>query len=101
MTCSGWARGRGSAARAVSAARKKATHNAAIQGALKVPGYSDGPIDGEWSDELGAAIAKLQGDLGVEPTGIVDSETLRALEASKSSLTTTTTGDNASPSSTS
>ena len=78
-----------------TAAADAASHNAAIQGALKVLGYWDGPIDGEWSDELGAAITNLQSDLGIEQTGIVDSATLRALEAaleaSEASLTTTTT----------
>ena len=88
-----------------SAAAAAASHNAAIQGALKVLGYWDGPIDGAWSDELGAAIAKLQGDLGVDPTGVVDAATLHALEealaAAKTSPTTTTTaGSGAAPSST-
>jgi hypothetical protein len=33
-----------------------------------------------WTDALTAAITKLQQDLGVKPTGIVDTATLRALE---------------------
>ena len=68
-------------------------------------GYWDGPIDGAWSDELGAAIAKLQGDLGIEPTGVVDAATLHALEealaAAKTATTTTTIGDSGASSSTS
>ena len=84
-------------AQAGSEAAATASHNAAIQGALKVLGYWDGPIDGVWSDELGSAIAKLQTDLGVEATGIVDAATLHALEealaAVKASATTTTTSD--------
>ena len=84
-------------AKSASAAAAASTHNAAIQGALKALGYWDGPIDGAWSDELGAAIAKLQGDLGLDPTGVVDAATLHALEealaAAKSATTTTTIGD--------
>ena len=78
-----------------TAAAGEATHNAAIQGALKVLGYWDGPIDGVWSEELGAAIAELQSELGIEPTGVVDPATLNALEdaleALETSLTTPTT----------
>jgi murein L,D-transpeptidase YcbB/YkuD len=82
------------------AAAEAANHNAAIQGALKVLGYWDGPVDGEWSDELGAAVAELQRDLGIEPTGVVDPATLHALEAaleaSETPLTTTTSSSTAS-----
>ena len=56
------------------------TRNAAIQGALKVLGYWDGPVDGQWSDALGNAIKKLQTDLGIPATGVVDTVTLQALE---------------------
>jgi peptidoglycan hydrolase-like protein with peptidoglycan-binding domain len=92
-------------AKSASAATAASSHNAAIQGALKVLGYWDGPIDGAWSDELGAAISKLQGDLGIEQTGVVDAATLHALEealaAAKTSQTTTTILDNGASSSTS
>ena len=87
-----------------TAASGEATHNAAIQGALKVLGYWDGPIDGVWSEELGAAIAELQSDLGIEPTGIVDPATLNALEdaleAAKTALTTPTTTESTTTEST-
>jgi peptidoglycan hydrolase-like protein with peptidoglycan-binding domain len=63
-----------------SALTGAATHTAAIQGALKVLGYWDGPVDGVWSDALSAAVSKLQQDLGVKPTGFVDTATLHALE---------------------
>jgi peptidoglycan hydrolase-like protein with peptidoglycan-binding domain len=56
------------------------TRNAAIQGALKVLGYWDGPVDGQWSDALGDAVKKLQTDLGIPATGVVDTVTLQALE---------------------
>jgi len=92
-------------AKSASAASAASTHNAAIQGALKVLGYWDGPIDGKWSDELGAAIAKLQGDLGIDPTGVVDAATLHALEealaAAKSAPNTTTTSGDSGASTTS
>ena len=48
-------------AKSASAAAAASTHNAAIQGALKALGYWDGPIDGAWSDELGAAIREVAG----------------------------------------
>ena len=57
------------------------TRNAAIQGALKILGYWDGPIDGVWNEELSTAISELQADLGVEVTGGVDAATLAAVEA--------------------
>ena len=67
-------------------------------------GYWDGPIDGVWSEELGAAIAELQSDLGIEPTGIVDPATLNALEdaleALETSLTTPTTTEGTTTTST-
>ncbi|HSL59495.1 MAG TPA: peptidoglycan-binding protein [Acidimicrobiales bacterium] len=53
----------------------------ALQGLLAGLGYWDGPIDGRWSDELGESLARLQGDLGLEPTGAIDTSTLRALQA--------------------
>jgi peptidoglycan hydrolase-like protein with peptidoglycan-binding domain len=63
------------------AAASLTTRNAAIQGALKVLGYWDAPIDGIWNQELSTAISELQADLGVEVTGGVDAATLTALEA--------------------
>ena len=52
----------------------------ALQGLLAGVGYWDGPIDGVWTDELGGALASLQADLGLEPTGAIDAATLRALQ---------------------
>ena len=71
-------------------------HAAAVQSALKLAGYWPGAIDGEWTPELTAALEALQTDLGVEPTGEVDTATLRALEraideAGESEDSTTTT----------
>ncbi len=88
-----------------SALTGAATHTAAIQGALKVLGYWDGPVDGAWSDDLSSAIAKLQKDLGVKESGVVDTATLRALEDAlaehqRAAQTTTTLGGATSTTST-
>lgn len=86
--------------KASQTAAAASNRNAAIQGALKVLGYWDGPVDGQWSDALGEAIKKLQSDLGVPVTGAVDTVTLQALEeklattnalVENSSTTTTST----------
>jgi uncharacterized surface protein with fasciclin (FAS1) repeats len=53
---------------------------AALQGMLASLGYWTGPVDGVWTDELGDALAALQSDLGLPPTGTMDAATLRALQ---------------------
>ena len=53
---------------------------AALQGVLALFGYYDGPIDGQWSQQTEDALKALQTDLGVEPTGEMNEETLRALQ---------------------
>ncbi|WP_421121731.1 peptidoglycan-binding protein [Aquihabitans daechungensis] len=77
-----------------SAAVGVTSRTAAIQGALKVLGYWDGPVDGKPSPALTDAIVQLQIDLGVEPTGIVDPATLEAVatavDQAKDDATTTT-----------
>lgn len=50
-----------------------------VQQLLTELGYYSGPIDGLWSDELSQSIAAFQNDLGVQPTGILDEATLRAI----------------------
>jgi peptidoglycan hydrolase-like protein with peptidoglycan-binding domain len=52
-----------------------------VQTTLKLAGYWDGQIDGQWSPELTAALKQFQKALGVPPTGAVDAATLAALEA--------------------
>jgi murein L,D-transpeptidase YcbB/YkuD len=52
-----------------------------VQTTLKLAGYWDGPVDGEWTPELTAALKQFQKALGVPPTGAVDAATLAALEA--------------------
>lgn len=62
------------------AAQTALATTAALQQTLHLAGYWDGPIDGEPSDELTAALQRLQTDLGVEPTGMVDAATIAAFE---------------------
>lgn len=50
-----------------------------VQTVLAELGYFTGPIDGRWTNELADAIRALQGDLGIEQTGILDAATLRAI----------------------
>jgi peptidoglycan hydrolase-like protein with peptidoglycan-binding domain len=76
------------------AATQAIAHTAALQSLLTVAGYWTGPIDGQWSDALTAALQQLQTDLGVPPTGVVDAETLAAIQQAIEELqnpTTTTT----------
>ncbi|HET7799949.1 MAG TPA: peptidoglycan-binding domain-containing protein [Humibacillus xanthopallidus] len=53
---------------------------AAVQQTLKLAGYWDGPVDGQWTDALTEAVTTLQKDLGVPTTGKVDAATVSALE---------------------
>ena len=53
----------------------------ALQAVLVATGHYSGPVDGQWSPEVEAALIALQEDLGVPGTGVVDAATLRALEA--------------------
>ena len=63
-----------------AAAQDAVASTAAVQQTLKLAGYWDGPVDGEWSPELTAAVTELQAQLGVKQTGAVDAATLAALE---------------------
>jgi murein L,D-transpeptidase YcbB/YkuD len=77
------------------AAATELAHTAALQTVLTVTGHWTGPIDGEWTDALTAALQAFQTDLGVEPTGVIDPATIaaaqQALEAARTPATTTTT----------
>jgi peptidoglycan hydrolase-like protein with peptidoglycan-binding domain len=81
------------------AAATELAHTAALQSALTIAGYWTGPIDGQWSDALTAALQAFQTDLGVEPTGVVDPATISAAQQAldelqdPTSTTTTTTED--------
>lgn len=63
-----------------AAAKKALTSTAAVQQTLKLAGFWDGPVDGEWTPELTEALKKFQKELGVTPTGTVDAATVAALE---------------------
>jgi murein L,D-transpeptidase YcbB/YkuD len=77
------------------AAAAELAHTAALQTVLTVTGHWTGPIDGEWTDALTAALQAFQTDLGVEPTGVIDPATIaaaqRALEEARTPATPTTT----------
>jgi murein L,D-transpeptidase YcbB/YkuD len=88
------------AATGADAEEQAIAHTAAVQSMLALAGYWTGPIDGEWSDALTAAVKELQTDLGVPATGVVDAATLAAVEdaieaASEPEATTTTTASDA------
>ncbi len=63
-----------------SSAEEEMASTAALQQTLALAGYWDGPIDGQWTDELTDALQELQNDLGVEPTGEVDAATIAAFQ---------------------
>jgi len=69
------------AAKGALQAEATLTSTAALQQTLKLAGYWDGPVDGQWSDELTAALIRFQTDLGVAPSGAVDAATVAAFEA--------------------
>jgi peptidoglycan hydrolase-like protein with peptidoglycan-binding domain len=67
-------------AQADAAAQEETASTAALQQTLALIGYWDGPVDGQWSDELTAAVERLQTDLGVPVTGAVDAVTVAAVQ---------------------
>lgn len=71
---------------------------AALQQTLALAGYWDGPIDGQWTDELTDALKQFQTDLGVEPTGEVDPATIAAFTKALEEATATPTPTPTSPS---
>ncbi len=68
------------------AAAAEMTHTAAVQTVLMLTGHWTGPIDGQWTEELTAALQAFQTELGVEPTGEVDAATLAAFEQALAAL---------------
>ena len=60
-------------------AQEAVASTAAVQQTLKIAGYWDGPVDGEWTPELTEALKDFQTELGVKPTGTVDAATVAAL----------------------
>ncbi len=71
--------------------QQESMETAALQTALKVTGFWNGPIDGQWTDALTQALLNLQTTLGVEPTGSVDAATVAALQQAITALPTTVT----------
>ena len=63
-----------------AAAQQEVASTAAVQQVLKLAGFWDGPVDGEWTPELTEALQDFQKELGVKPTGTVDAATIAALE---------------------
>jgi murein L,D-transpeptidase YcbB/YkuD len=68
------------AAKGGAVAKRALTSTAAVQQTLKLAGFWDGPVDGEWTPALTEALMSFQTELGVKPTGTVDSATIAALE---------------------
>ncbi|HKY15013.1 MAG TPA: peptidoglycan-binding domain-containing protein [Microthrixaceae bacterium] len=79
---------------------------AAVQATLKLAGFWEGPIDGEWTADLTESLKEFQRELGVPDTGVADTATLDALhdriadDRSRRS-TTTAAGDEATTTTTS
>ena len=61
-------------------AQEEVVTTTAVQQTLKLAGFWDGPVDGEWTPELTEALKEFQTALGVKPTGAVDAATIAALE---------------------
>ncbi len=68
------------AAKGGAAAEQATASTAAVQQTLKLAGFWDGPVDGEWTPALTDALERFQTELGVDPTGTVDAATVAALE---------------------
>ncbi len=81
------------AAKGGAAAQQETASTAAVQQTLKLAGYWDGPVDGQWTDALTDALEELQGDLGVKVTGTVDAATISAAQKAMAER-----GDSPSPS---
>ena len=61
-------------------AQAAVTSTVALQQTLKLAGFWDGPVDGEWTPALTEALRDFQTELGVKQTGTVDAATIAALE---------------------
>jgi len=68
------------AAKGGAAAQEAVASTAAVQQTLKLAGFWDVPVDGEWSAALTEAVKAFQTELGVKPTGEVNAATIAALE---------------------
>ncbi len=89
------------AAKGGAAAQAETASTAALQQTLKLAGYWDGPVDGQWTDALTDALSELQADLGVKVTGTVDAATIAAFEKALAAATSSPSpgsSDSTSPS---
>ena len=57
------------AAKGGAVAQEAVASTAAVQQTLKLAGFWDGPVDGEWTPALTEALKEFQTELGVKPTG--------------------------------
>jgi peptidoglycan hydrolase-like protein with peptidoglycan-binding domain len=80
-----------------AAAQENVASTAAIQQTLKLAGFWDGPVDGNWTPELTDAIKSFQTELGVKPTGTVDAATIAALEKAIANVKSAKSSPSASP----
>jgi branched-chain amino acid transport system substrate-binding protein len=64
----------------LDSARQQAVTVSAIQTALTVLGFYDGPINGVWDTATEEATKALQTSLGLEPTGVWDQATTEAVQ---------------------
>jgi peptidoglycan hydrolase-like protein with peptidoglycan-binding domain len=85
------------AAVGADAANLAIAHTAAVQSILAAAGYWTGPLDGQWTDALTAALQAFQTDLGVPATGEVDAATLAAARQALAGLTTPATAGTTAP----
>jgi murein L,D-transpeptidase YcbB/YkuD len=69
------------AAQGGEAAQADLVGTAAVQQTLRLAGFWDGPVDGQWTPALTDALEEFQAALGVPETGAVDAATVAALEA--------------------
>jgi peptidoglycan hydrolase-like protein with peptidoglycan-binding domain len=68
------------AAKGGAATQAAVASTAAVQQTLKLAGFWDGPVDGQWTPALTEALKKFQTKLGVPATGEVDAATIAAVE---------------------
>ena len=72
-------------------AKQTTAQTAALQTMLTLTGFWSGPVDGQWSDDLTQALTSFQKELGVEPTGQVDTATVAAFQQALAALKTAAT----------
>jgi murein L,D-transpeptidase YcbB/YkuD len=68
------------AAKGGAAASQEVASTAAVQQTLKLAGHWSGPVDGVWTPALTEALKAFQTELGVKPTGAMDSATVAAVQ---------------------